>query len=518
MAATVASSAPPASLEGIHRDRLFVASCCALAVSAVAFAVIGDILGALKSQFILDNQQVGYIGGAAIWGFAVSILLLGPLCDVLGMKFLIRCAMVCHVLGVIVMITATGFWTLFIGALVLSLGNGLIEAACNPLVVTLYPERKVHRLNQFHMWWPGGIVLGGLASFGLAQIGIISWKVRLGLILIPAVVYIVLMLREEFPATENQASGVSTGEMFKITLTSPLFLLLLATMFITASIELGPGRWIPAVLQSGGVPGILVLVWGSLLMAVLRRVASGPLIKALSPTGILLSSMIVSAIGLFLLSNAQTAVSAFIAGTVFFLGVCFVWPTMLGFASERVPRSGALGLALLGGAGMGVVGLVTSPWLGKVADETSHQRFVAEQPAVVSTLESASAALTAKLPSVPTAAQKADVQKAIDATNKVVAAGKSGTLPPIETANAMRAVTGLGIADPAVASVQALLGPAENFGGRTSFRRLVPFAAVAAVIFALLWVNDRRKGGYRAQRIEDEVGVAPPRRETVGAH
>jgi hypothetical protein len=78
MAASVASSAPPASLEGIHRDRLFVASCCALAVSAVAFAVIGDILGALKSQFILDNQQVGFIGGAAIWGFSVSIILLDP--------------------------------------------------------------------------------------------------------------------------------------------------------------------------------------------------------------------------------------------------------------------------------------------------------------------------------------------------------------------------------------------------------------------------------------------------------
>ncbi|HEU4723087.1 MAG TPA: MFS transporter, partial [Gemmatimonadaceae bacterium] len=159
-------------------------------------AVIGDILTTLKSQFVLSNQEVGYIGGAAIWGFAVSILLLGPLCDVLGMKFLIRAAMVCHVLGVIIMITATGFWSLFTGALVLSLGNGLIEAACNPLVATLYPERKVHRLNQFHVWWPGGIVLGGLASYGLAQIGITSWKVRLGLILIPAAVYIALMLRE----------------------------------------------------------------------------------------------------------------------------------------------------------------------------------------------------------------------------------------------------------------------------------------------------------------------------------
>jgi MFS family permease len=508
MAASVASTAPPASLEGIHRDRLFVASCCALAVSAVAFAVIGDILGSLKSQFILDNQQVGFIGGAAIWGFSVSIILLGPLCDVLGMKFLTRVAMVCHVLGVLIMITATGFWTLFVGALVISLGNGLIEAVCNPLVATLYPERKVHRLNQFHMWWPGGIVLGGLASYALAQIGITSWKVRLGLILIPAVVYIFLMLREEFPATENQASGVSTGEMFKSTFTSPLFLLMLATMFITASIELGPGRWIPAVLASGGVPGILILVYGSLLMAVLRRVASGPLIKALSPTGILFSSMIVAAIGLYLLSDAQTLVSALVAATVFFLGVCFVWPTMLGFVSERVPRSGALGLALMGGAGMGIVGLVTSPWLGKIADEKAHERFVAEQPAVVSTLDAASKALQAKLPSVP-ADQKADVQRAIDATSQVVSAGTSGQLPPIATANAMRSIIGTGIADPAVGSVQALLGPAENFGGRTSFRRLVPLAAIAAAVFAILWVSDRRRGGYRAQRINPDEAVLP---------
>ena len=501
MAASVASSAPPASLEGIHRDRLFVASCCALAVSAVAFAVIGDILTTLKSQFVLSNQEVGYIGGAAIWGFAVSILLLGPLCDVLGMKFLVRAAMVCHVLGVIIMITATGFWTLFVGALVLSLGNGLIEAACNPLVATLYPERKVHRLNQFHVWWPGGIVLGGLASYGLAQIGITSWKVRLGLILIPAAVYIVLMLRERFPATENQASGVSTGEMFRSTFTSPLFLLMLATMFITASVELGPNRWIPAVLQSGGIPGILVLVWISGLMAVLRMKASGPLIKLLSPTGILLASMILVALGLYMLSRAETNASAFIAATIFAVGITFIWPTMLGFVSERVPRSGALGLALLGGAGMGVVGLVTSPWLGKIADEKAHERFVAEQPAVVAVLDSARNALQAKLPTVH-ADQRADVQRAIDATNQVVTAGAAGDLPPIATANAMRAVIGSGVDDPAVGRVQALLGPAENFGGRTSFLYCVPLALIAAVVFAAIYVNDRRRGGYRVESID----------------
>jgi hypothetical protein len=305
--------------------------------------------------------------------------------------------------------------------------------------------------------------------------------------------------------------------MFKATFTSPLFLLMLATMFITASIELGPNRWIPAVLASGGLPGILVLVWGSLLMAILRRTASGPLIRLLSPTGILFSSMILAALGLYLLSTAETAVAAFIAGTVFAVGVCFVWPTMLGFVSERVPRSGALGLALLGGAGMGIVGLVTSPWLGKIADEKAHERFVAQQPAVVATLDSARSALRAKLPSVHED-QKADVQRAIDATDKVVTTGQSGTLPPIETANAMRSVIGAGVADPSVASVQAVLGPAENFGGRTSFRRCVPLAAIAAVIFAILWINDRRKGGYRAQRIDEAVGATPPSREPVGVH
>jgi fucose permease len=510
MAASVASSAPPASLEGIHRDRLFVASCCALAVSAVAFAVIGDILGALKSQFILDNQQVGYIGGAAIWGFSISILLLGPLCDVLGMKFLVRVAMVCHVVGVIIMIAATGFWSLFAGALVISLGNGLIEAVCNPLVATLYPERKVHRLNQFHVWWPGGIVLGGLASYGLAQVGVTSWKVRLGLILIPAAVYIVLMLRERFPATENQASGVSTGEMFKATFTSPLFLLMLATMFITASIELGPNRWIPAVLQSGGIPGILVLVWISGLMAVLRMKVSGPLIRLLSPTGILFLSMILVAVGLLMLSRAETGTSAFVAATVFAVGICFIWPTMLGFVSERVPRSGALGLALMGGAGMGVVGLVTSPWLGEIADRKAHERFVAEQPAVVAVLDTARNALRAKLPSVHED-QKADVQRAIDATDQVVTAGSSGPLPPIATANAMRAVIGAGVADPAVDRVQAVLGPAENFGGRTSFRYCVPLALIAAVVFALIYASDRRRGGYRVEQISRADGM-------VGAH
>ena len=40
------------------------------------------------------------------------------------------------------------------------------------------------------------------------------------------------------------------------------------------------------------------------------------------------------------------------AAAIFAVGVCYFWPTMLGFVSETIPESGALGLSLMGGAGM----------------------------------------------------------------------------------------------------------------------------------------------------------------------
>src|SRR5690606_19342966 len=147
----------------------------------------------------------------------------------------------------------------FFGALVIALGNGLVEAACNPLVATLYPNEKTVRLNQFHVWFPGGILIGGIASWLLDQAGIGAWQLKLGLILIPTLIYGFMMLRERFPATENVQHGVGTREMFRVTFTAPFFLLLFFCLMITASTELGPNRWVPAVLEAGGIAGILVV-------------------------------------------------------------------------------------------------------------------------------------------------------------------------------------------------------------------------------------------------------------------
>ena len=482
-------------------QRLFLGSCVALIATSVAFATVGAVMLSLKNEFVLNNAQVGWIGGAALWGFAVSQLIFSPLCDTLGMRFLLRLAFLCHLLGTLVMVFASGFWLLFTGALIIALGNGLVEAACNPLVAALYPDNKTVKLNQFHVWFPGGIVLGGLAVYAMDAAGLNGWQLKLVLILIPTIAYGFLVLREEFPQTEGVQSGVSMGEMFKATFTTPLMILMLIGMAMTASVELGPNRWVPAVMQSGGIPGILVLVWINGLMAVMRYKA-GPVVHRLSPTGILLASSIIAGIGLLWLSYAESGGVAFASATVFAIGVCYFWPTMLGFVSERIPRTGALGLGLMGAVGMAVVGLITAPQMGRIADEYAHDQFNA--PVVAAHLEESRDAMSARISELPEATAE-DFRSAIAATDDVLDVYNStGALPEQSTADAMRLIVSSGADGEIVEVVQSHLSPADNYGGRISFRYVVPLCGVLAIIFLALFLGDRRRGGYRIEKLGQE--------------
>jgi len=431
------------------------------------------------------------IGGAALWGFAVSQLVFAPFADTLGMRALLRLAFVGHLVGSSTMILAGGFATLFGGALVIAMANGLVEAACNPLVAALYPDDKTVKLNQFHVWFPGGVVIGGLAAYALDVVGVGAWQVKIGLILLPTVAYGVLLLREPFPRTEGVAAGVSMGEMFRAALVTPLMWVMLVCMAMTASVELGPNRWVPAVLEAGGMPGILVLVWINGLMAVMRYRA-GNVVHHLSPTGLLLASALVSGVGLLALSYAGSSLPVFGAATVFAIGVCYFWPTMLGVVSERVPRSGALGLGLMGTVGMATVGLVTSPQMGAVADGYAHGRIpVVEAVALFERTERALAGSASP-----------DARAAADAATETLRAYRAeGELPAPGTANALRTLIASDADAALVADAGAILGPADNYGGKISFRYVVPLCGVLLLVFGAMYLRDRSAGGYRVERI-----------------
>ena len=488
--------------------RLFTGSCFALIATSVGFGVVGAVTGALKEQFVLSNEQVGYILGAATWGFTVSIFVLGPLCDVLGMRNLLRFALLCHAGGTLLMIFAANFWMLFFGALVLALGNGTVEAACNPLIATIYPDQRTKKLNQFHVWFPGGIVLGSVASFALDKAGVTNWQVKLALILIPTVIYGLLFIGQKFPATERVQSGISFGGMVAGALGRPLFWILLVCMAITASLELGPNRWVTAVLEAGGIAGILVLAYISGLMAILRFFA-GPVVHKFSPTGVLVGSAILAGLGLYWLSFVESTAMAFAAATVFAVGVCYFWPTMLGVTSERVPKSGALGLALMGGMGMLIVGVVTAPQMGKLADGFLHERLLENQPQAVAVMEEVVNTYPALAESEPPVI-KEEIAAAVGDVETVLAQARSGELP-VKTANALREVVknrpGAKEAEELAGRIQTeVLGPADNYGGRMSFRYVAPFSIVIIIVFGVLYLRDRAAGGYKAETLTTTGG------------
>jgi MFS family permease len=352
--------------QNISRSGLFWASCVALIVTAMTFGIRAGILGILGKEFNLSAAELGIVTGTAFWGFTLAMIFGGPLCDVLGMKKLILIAFVGHVVGIILTIIAGGFWSLFISTLVLGISNGMVEAACNPLITSLYPNNKTQKLNMFHLWYPGGIVIGTLIGYFIQENNLGGWQIQMATMLVPTIIYGVMFFGKNFPVTERVASGVTTSEMFKACLT-PLFLFMIVCMFITASTEFGVNNWVPLFLQEGKVSSLLLLTWVALIMA-LGRLLLGPIVhSSVAPEIALLFSAIFSAIGIYWLSYAS-GYSAFAAAAVFGIGVSFFWPTMLGFVSEYLPRTGALGLALMGGAGMLCVAFAL-PVLGGIYDE-----------------------------------------------------------------------------------------------------------------------------------------------------
>ncbi|MES2826613.1 MAG: MFS transporter [Bacteroidota bacterium] len=339
----------------IQTSKLFWASCLALLVTSLSFGIRAGMMGQLGIDFQLNASQLGTITATAFWGFPLAVIIGGFIVDVIGMKRLLVMAFVFHLAGIALTIFAQGYWTLFFSTLLIGIANGTVEAACNPLVATLYPDDKTTRLNYFHLWFPGGIVIGTLLVSLLVHLGI-GWQVQVATMLIPTLIYGFLFSKLDFPVTERVSSGYSSADMYKAVL-SPLFLFMVVCMFMTGITELFTGQWISLLLKNVTENAIL-LVTLTAGMQVLGRAFAKPIVKKLAPAGVLLFSAIFSAAGLYMLSTF-TGSSIFFAAVVFGIGVCYFWPTMIGFVAENIPQSGALGLNLLGGAGMFAVSVFT---------------------------------------------------------------------------------------------------------------------------------------------------------------
>jgi MFS family permease len=361
----------------MNKQRLFLASCVALIATAMSFAIRGDIMGDFEQIFALNKTNLGWIAGAAFWGFGLSIYIGGPLCDVLGMGTIMRLAAAGHIGGTLLTILAPSFPVLFAATVIIGIANGLVEAAINPLVATLYSTEKTAKLTALHAWFPGGIVIGGVLSFLFTQIGL-GWKAKMLLMLIPSVIYTFMFIGQRFPPTERKAAGVSSGEMVS-QLARPLFVIIFVSMCLTAATELGAGQWYAnvfnEVMESTARAGILVLVWVNGIMWVMRQFFGG-VSHRVSPVALIAVTAVPAAAGLFLFSRAASPATAFAAAALLAIGTAFWWPTMLGITSERFPKGGALALAIIGGTGSFATA-IAGPVMGYLNDRFGPREMLA---------------------------------------------------------------------------------------------------------------------------------------------
>jgi MFS family permease len=426
-------------------NRLFAACILSLIATSFGFVVRAMLLNTLGVAFDLSESQKGALQGAGLFPFALSIIIFSLVIDRIGYGRAMAFAWVLHTLSAIITVTARGYASLYIGTLLFSLANGTIEAVVNPVTATLYPKNKTSRLILLHSGWAAGLVLGGLLAISLSPLG---WRWKIGLFLIPTLIYGLMMLGQKFPVQERVVAEVSylgmlhefgwagclivcTFAVYALNEVSvvfgagilpashsyllavayalvptlsfalycrafgrPMFIVLLLVMILMAATELGTNSWIPALLTPvlkifGANAGSWVLIYTSAIMFGLRFFA-GPIVRRLGPVGLLVASSFIAAAGLLCLAYAGVApLLIFAAATLYGIGTALTWPTMLGLASEQFPRGGALTLSAISAVGMISVGILGGPFLGTLQDASLDRDLIRVNPALHSAVAGA---------------------------------------------------------------------------------------------------------------------------------
>ncbi|KAA5826370.1 MFS transporter [Algibacter amylolyticus] len=355
-------------MENINKGRLFLGSCLALITTAMTFAIRARLETVFGPEGVgLTLEQIGYAFTPAFFGFTLAMIFGGPMVDFLGIKKITWIAFITHAIGIVWTIMADSMTSLFLATLFVGIGNGMVEAALNPMVASMYSNQKTKMLNRFHVWFPGGIVIGSIVGWLVMDVMGLSWQIMVATLFVPLFAYAILFFGQQFPVTERVQMGISNKKMFS-SVGKPLFIFMVLCMFLTAASELGTTQRIESLLKESVAVPLLVLAFINGIMA-LGRLFAGQVVHKLKPSGMLLYSAIFTFIGLWLLTITSGGMT-FVAAAVFAVGVTFFWPTMLGFVAEYLPETGALGLSIMGGAGMFSVSLVL-PVMGKLMDDAN---------------------------------------------------------------------------------------------------------------------------------------------------
>ncbi|PIB30409.1 hypothetical protein BFP77_04545 [Maribacter sp. 4U21] len=345
------------------RKLLFCAGCFAVITNAFSFSIRAGILPQLGKELTLSGEQLGYINAMWFLGFPISMIIGGLIYNIIGGKIIMQFAFLAHAIGIIMTIYSVSYVGLLISTLLIGFGNGCTEAAINPFVADAYKGNTIIKMmNRLHMWFPGGIVIGSLISKFMTDAGL-GWESQIWVIMIPTLIYGYLFFGRVWPKVKTKEAASLSGN-FKA-MVSPLFIFMMVIMTLTAISEFGPQQWVGLILAKSGAEPMLILALVTGLMAV-ARYFGGDVVKKFDQPRVFIGSAVLTLIGIFLFST-QTGSMAYIAAIIYALGIAYFWPNMLGFIADKIPKSGAIGMSIIGAVGM-FSGSIFQPIIGAWID------------------------------------------------------------------------------------------------------------------------------------------------------
>ena len=507
-----------ADLSARDRRLLFWASFLSLAAAGFGFAFRVAMGGTYGREFGLTQQEVGEVFGASLWPIAITMIGFSLVVDRTGYKWPMYGAFALQVISGVGTFFADSYGALYAFAFCAGLGHGIVEAVINPICAAVYPKQKTKWLTYLHAAWPAGLVLGTLIIIGTESM-VEGWRIHALWIAVPAVAYAMMYGRCRFPVDErvqagvpyidmlrqvgflgatlasflmiyeigNQAdnltewtkpeswstisllAGIGVGIVYGLSvraLGKPLFFLLCLLMIPVATAELGTDGWIKGlmtpVLENLAINPALALVFSAFIM-LFFRVFAGGVLKIFNPPVLLCLSGVFSAIGLYWLAGA-TGAAIFVAFVLYAIGQTYYWPCVLGFVSERFPEGGALTLNTVSAIGLLSAGIIGGPILGAAFDKSIHTTVVEEAPALAEASTSPGSFMWL--------------------THEKIDPGRAATfiaaLPEAEKT-----------------ASQATYDQSAARAGRDVLTYAARFPAILVVVFGIIAIYFRRRGGYR---------------------
>ena len=536
-----------------NSGRLLWAGFIAILATGVGFAIRGGVLDNWGAEFGFNATQLGAIGGAGLSGFCFGVIIGGVIADKIGYGKLVIAAFVLHLLSAGVTLSASAsnaYNMLYWGTFIFAIANGTLESVANPLVATLFPNKRTHYLNILHAAWPAGLAIGSVFGWILDDKMHIGWRVQVAIFLVPTVLYGLLFLGQKAPKSEASEKGIPVSEMFKdVGILGALVVCYLLSVFFSSAVGLSPG-------VSYAISGVLLIIVavmtkfsiGSLLLFVLFvthamvgvvelgtdgwiQNITGNLFSSeqgkwlfiftsaimfglrfcahwiertlkLSPVGLLLVCAILACVGLNLTSQITSFGIALLALGVYALGKTFFWPTMLAVAADRFPRTGAIAISIMGGIGMMSGGLLGGPGLGYAKDRFAGEELAKTSPAAYAEYKSETSSKFLFF----SEATGLDGKKFGAISEKLAAA----------RAEAAESGTDPGSASNALGPEEKAVYEASIAGDRRTLRTDSFIPATMAVIYLILLIYFKSIGGYRPVHLPGTEASSSPTESGAG--